>query len=76
MFLLSLSGSGFGLGSGGGDLVAILGGVSYSTTEHTQVVIKVALLFLLSELAIFSELVGKGCGATRGRGRLPRFVLP
>ena len=47
LFLLSLSGSGFGLGGGGG-LVAILGSVSYSTTEHTQVVIEAALSFLLS----------------------------
>ena len=75
-FLLSLSGSGFGLGSRGGGLVAILGGVSYSTTEHTQVVIEVALSFLLSELAIISKLIGKGGGATGGRGRLPGFVLP
>ena len=50
--------------------------VSYSTTEHTQVVIKAVLLFLLSKLAIFSELVGEGGRATGGRGRLPRFVLP
>ena len=75
-FLLSLSGSGFGLGSGGGGLVTILGGVSYSTTEHTQVVIEVALSFLLSELAVFSELIRKGGGATGGRGGLPGFVLP
>ena len=75
-FLHGLSGTGFGLGGGGGGLVAILGGVSYSTTEHTQVVIEVALLFLLSELAVFSELIGKGGGTTRGRGGLPRFVLP
>ena len=75
-FLLSLSGSCFGLGGGGGGLVAILGSVSYSTTEHTQVVIEVALSFLLSELAVFSELIGKGGGATGGRGGLPRFVLP
>ena len=76
LFLLSLSGSGFGLGGGGGGLVAILGSVSYSTTEHTQVVIEAALLFLLSELTVFSELIGKGGGATRGRGGLPGFVLP
>ena len=67
---------GFGLGSGGGGLVAILSSVSFSTTEHTQVVIEVALLFLLGELAVFSELIGKGGGATGGRGGLPRFVLP
>ena len=75
LFLLSLSSSGFGLGSGGGGLVAILCSVSYSTAEHTQV-IEAALSFLLSELAIFPELIGKGGGATRGRGGLPRFVLP
>ena len=76
LFLLSLSGLGFGLGSGGGGLVAILGSVSYSTTEHTQVVIEAALSFLLSELAVFSEFIGKGGRATGGRGRLPGFVLP
>ena len=76
LFLLSLSGSGFDLGGRGGGLVAILGSVSYSTAEHTQVVIKVALSFLLSELAVFPKLIGKGGGATGGRGRLPRFVLP
>ena len=76
LFLLSLSGLGFGLGGRGGGLVAILGSVFYSTTEHTQVVIEAALSFLLSELAVFSELVGKGGGATGGRGGLPGFVLP
>ena len=59
LFLLSLSGSGFGFGFRGGGLVAILGSVSYSTAEHTQVVIEVALSFLLSELAIFPELIRK-----------------
>ena len=53
---------GFGLGSGGGGLVAILISVSFSTTEHTQVVIEVALSFLLGELAVFSKLIGKGGG--------------
>ena len=76
LFLLSLSGLGFGLGSREGGLVAILGSVSYSTTEHTQVVIEAALSFLLSELAVFSKLIGKGGGATGGRGGLPGFVLP
>ena len=50
--------------------------MSYSTTEHTQVVVEAALSFLLSELAIFSELVRKGGRATGGRGGLPGFVLP
>ena len=75
LFLLSLSRSGFGFGGRGGGLVAILGSVSYSTAEHTQVVIKVALSFLLSELAVFPELIGKGGGATGGRGGLPGFVV-
>ena len=74
-FLLSLSGTGFRLGGGGGGLVAILGGVSYSTTEHTQVVIEVALSFLLGELAIFSELIGKGGRATRGMLKSIQHVL-
>ena len=76
LFLLGLSGSGFGLGGGGGGLVAILGSVSYSTAEHTQVIIEAALSFLLSELAVFSKLIGKGGGATGGRGGLPGFFLP
>ena len=75
-FLLSLSSTGLGFGGREGGLVAILSGVSYSTTEHTQVVIEAALLFLLSKLAIFSKLVGEGGRATRGRGRFSRFVLP
>ena len=75
-FLLSLSSTGLGFGGREGGLVAILSGVSYSTTEHTQVVIEAALLFLLSKLAIFSELVGEGGRATQGRGRFSRFVLP
>ena len=74
-FLLSLSSTGFSF-CGGGGLVAILGGVSYSTTEHTQVVIEAALLFLLSKLAIFSKFVREGGRATGGRGGLPGFVLP
>ena len=50
--------------------------MSYSTTEHTQVVIEAALLFLLGELTVFSKLVGEGGRATGGRGRLSKFGLP
>ena len=73
VFLLSLDGTGFGFGGRQGRLQAILGSVSGSATEHTEVVFEMALAFLQGELSIPSKLV-RECGEISGGGRLARVV--
>ena len=59
----------FGLGGAclRGSLVAIGGGVAGATTEQAKVIVETALSFLLCQLPVFTEFVGKGIG--RGGGR-------
>ena len=73
VFLLSLDSTGFGFGGRRGRLRTILGSVSGSATEHTEVVFETALAFLRSELSILSELVGE-CGGISGGGWLAGVV--
>lgn len=73
--LLDLCGSGLGFSGGRGRFRTVLGTVTYSTTEHAEVVIETPLSFRSSKLAVFTEFVGESGRAGRGRGLVVGLLL-
>ena len=75
ILFFGLGGTCFHLSGGRGSLVAIGGSVAGATTEQAKVIVEMALSFLLCQLPVFTEFVGKGISRGGGRQCFVGFVV-